>query len=197
MDDHSDRLTCLNCDDPIPGRNPARLYCGPLCRDTARTVRYVRAVKADGRIKEPDVAEAVKIRIAMVLGGGYPAEERKLTSAERQAIFERDGGRCRSCGAPATEVDHIGAPVGGDINHPDNLQALCSKCHRKKTMEGFRPIETAAERARAAELRRRIESPEPVRVCDSADWNDRWRGIAAERKRRVLNKGNRDPAAAR
>lgn len=54
----------------------------------------------------------------------------------RMAVLERDGFRCRECGAPGRlEVDHV-KPVR---THPDlaydpaNLQALCPSCHTRKT----------------------------------------------------------------
>jgi 5-methylcytosine-specific restriction endonuclease McrA len=145
-------------------------------------VRYARAVLRDERIQQRDVQEAVRIRIASVLGGGYPAGERRLPEDQRQAIFVRDGGRCRLCGAEATEIDHVGAPVDRDINHPDNLQALCSSCHRKKTLAMHRPLRTEEERERAAALKTRIAAQLPLRPCDVPDWADRWRSVAAQRR---------------
>ena len=62
----------------------------------------------------------------------------------RMAIIERDGFRCKECGARGRlEVDHI-KPVR---THPElsfapaNLQALCPPCHTKKTRVecGHRP----------------------------------------------------------
>ncbi|TCP39804.1 HNH endonuclease [Rhodovulum marinum] len=54
----------------------------------------------------------------------------------RMAILERDGFRCRACGARGRlEVDHV-KPVR---THPElaydpaNLQALCPACHTRKT----------------------------------------------------------------
>ena len=56
-------------------------------------------------------------------------------AALRQFIFKRDGRRCRACGRPAIlECDHI-QPIdrGGKKWDPDNLQALCKRCHKEKT----------------------------------------------------------------
>ncbi|MGD9916919.1 MAG: HNH endonuclease [Paenirhodobacter sp.] len=54
----------------------------------------------------------------------------------RQAILERDGWACRCCGERRRlEVDHI-QPVRlrPDLAfEPRNLQALCPRCHTKKT----------------------------------------------------------------
>ena len=54
----------------------------------------------------------------------------------RMGVLERDGFRCRKCGARGRlEVDHI-EPVRlapKKSFDPDNLQALCAGCHGEKT----------------------------------------------------------------
>lgn len=73
---------------------------------------------------------------------GYGREWEKL----RLEILARDHGLCRPCSAvgrttPASQVDHVvpkaHAVVLGwsarEIDHPDNLQAICPECHRAKT----------------------------------------------------------------
>lgn len=58
----------------------------------------------------------------------------------RLQILDRDSWRCQSCGkAGRLEVDHI-IPLehGGAAWSPDNLQALCVRCHIAKT-RGERP----------------------------------------------------------
>lgn len=58
-------------------------------------------------------------------------------------ILERDGHLCQShsCGATATEVDHI-TPVfqGGEWWSLDNLQSLCADCHKAKSRQEQRPL---------------------------------------------------------
>ncbi len=68
----------------------------------------------------------------------------------RRAILERDGWRCRECGAYGNEVDHI-RPLhkGGDPWDSDNLQTLCRSCHIAKTArENRRPMTPAESRWR-------------------------------------------------
>ncbi|MBF6792140.1 HNH endonuclease [Acinetobacter baumannii] len=65
---------------------------------------------------------------------GYGHAWRKL----RESILERDGYLCVHCRAvgrvsPATDVDHIKAKAFGGTDEPDNLQSLCSPCHKEKT----------------------------------------------------------------
>ena len=54
----------------------------------------------------------------------------------RMAVLERDGYRCRECGATGRlEVDHV-KPVRTHPKlayAPENLQALCPACHTRKT----------------------------------------------------------------
>ena len=42
---------------------------------------------------------------------------------------------CRRTGhcVRSTQVDHMVRLADGGINHPDNYQALCDKCHKAKT----------------------------------------------------------------
>jgi 5-methylcytosine-specific restriction protein A len=73
----------------------------------------------------------------------------------RQAVIRRDGGRCRSCGAPgARDVDHV---LAGDNHDLANLQLLCRRCHlAKSAREGS--TAAAAARTRHPSYRR---PPEP------------------------------------
>ena len=69
----------------------------------------------------------------------------RTSSAWRRAVLERDGHVCRQCGDRATEADHIVSRAlaperAADV---DNGQALCSDCHRTKTL-----AEAAAARRR-------------------------------------------------
>lgn len=53
----------------------------------------------------------------------------------RVRILKRDP-VCRVCGLrPSTEVDHILARFAGGKNNPENLQGLCGRCHKRKTMK--------------------------------------------------------------
>jgi 5-methylcytosine-specific restriction protein A len=53
----------------------------------------------------------------------------------RLRIRERDGYQCQSCkvGLQAGIVDHKIALVNGGTNADDNLQLMCTECHRIKT----------------------------------------------------------------
>jgi hypothetical protein len=172
---------CPNCDRPVPD---AQLFCPPICRDEAKYVRYYRARIADRTIRHADIREALRIRLAHILAGGYDARLRQVAVVVREAVIARDNGRCRTCNRSGDEVDHIRGS-GGDIS---NLQLLCSDCHREKTMRNFERISAAThpdEWAKADALEQRAKASEPSRLCDHPDWMQAWRTIAAARRRSV------------
>jgi hypothetical protein len=41
--------------------------------------------------------------------------------------------RCRECGRPAAQADHIIPRAEGGTDHPANLQSLCAHCHAVKS----------------------------------------------------------------
>lgn len=65
---------------------------------------------------------------------GYGHTWRKL----REQILKRDDYLCVQCSAhgrvsSATDVDHIINKAKGGTDAVDNLQSLCSACHKEKT----------------------------------------------------------------
>lgn len=75
---------------------------------------------------------------------GYGAEWEKA----RKLALQRDCGLCQTCRKagrvrPATEVDHIVSKAAAEqmgwdasrINAVENLQAICSPCHKEKTAQ--------------------------------------------------------------
>jgi 5-methylcytosine-specific restriction endonuclease McrA len=183
-------IACINCDGPIAAPKRPYLFCSERCRDTADYVRYHRRVLADGRIRREDVAEAVRIKKAFVLGGGYPAKDRALPGDQRAAIFARDQGPCYKCGGPGNEIDHTFEHRDRDLNDSSNLRVICSECHRRKTIEtALRPISEIEDpevrkrlEAFSEELDRRVHAKKPLLSCDcEKNWADRWRKIGEER----------------
>lgn len=68
---------------------------------------------------------------------GYGAAWRKL----RGRILMRDKHLCQPCKragklTQANEVDHIQPKAKGGTDEPENLQAICTACHKKKTSGG-------------------------------------------------------------
>lgn len=65
----------------------------------------------------------------------------------RAAVLERDRYRC-SCGAQATDVDHIRP---GNDHSLTNLQALCRRCHTAKSSREGNQARWQHRRARPPE----------------------------------------------
>ena len=175
---------CPNCDRQM---TKAALFCSDLCRAEAKYVRYFRACVRDGRFEQQDVQEALQIRLAHILGGGYPERQRQLTKEIREAVFVRAQGRCQNCGGKGNQIDHI----RGSSNDLENLQLLCVKCHNEKTLEGFEKIspETHPEEwAKQKALLSRVYAPQPTRLSDSPDWDKLWRSVQKTRREVVKNK---------
>jgi 5-methylcytosine-specific restriction endonuclease McrA len=68
---------------------------------------------------------------------GEPTKRESISPSERFKIMERDGFRCRLCGATAKhrarlEVDHKVPVAKGGSNDPSNLWTLCFTCNRGK-----------------------------------------------------------------
>ena len=78
--------------------------------------------------------------------------QRAVSKAQRKAVIDRQDGICKRsyCDAPAVDVDHVLPLWSGGSNANDNLEALCTDCHKQKT---------AAE-AKARAKAKRIEARE-------------------------------------
>ncbi len=172
---------CVNCASVIKEGTRARAYCSELCGQEADWVRYARRCHADGRDQQPDVRQALRIRLALVLGGGYPKLIRQLPEATRLAVYERDEGRCCGCGQPGTEIDHR----SGNSSDMLNLQLLCDSCHNKKTVASFVKI-TKDSHPEAWKKRQalvdRAMARVPLRLCDADEWNTIHRELLRRRR---------------
>lgn len=115
-----------------------------------------------------------------------------VTAEVRSFIFERDGNLCQICKAsPATEVDHIWPASMGGTSHPDNLQAACKPCNRRKraTIPGaMLPLHVEPPAAPPAYEDSGSDEAEPVGVAEIADRLGLKRQTVA-----ALNMGGRMP----
>lgn len=172
---------CANCMSPLPQRVDG-LFCTEFCQGTAKLVRYWRGVNADGRVHQPDIQDALRVRIAHWLAGGYPERERSLPPAVREQVKERDQGLCRGCGEPGQEIDHI----DGNSSQLSNLQLLCKPCHDSKT-ELRMVMASPEDQQKINTLERdRVIPDEPTLLCDSHLWNAEWRQLKSRRRTRLL-----------
>jgi hypothetical protein len=178
LDDH-----CANCLEPLPEEVEA-LFCSSWCGEIADAVRYQRRVTRDGRIDDPLVKEAVQIRNAFLLAGGYRALGRTMSVATRVAVKTRDGGKCLVCGKAGTEIDHI----DGSSGELDNLQLLCADCHHNKTAENLVPASPEQRTQLMALFVARALPDTPILLADDeVEWQTSWRGLKKARKDRFLS----------
>ena len=127
---------CIECGAPIVLKGRAKRYCSRVCRQKLKLVHYGRGAVAEGRYEQdPTIEDAIQMRMAQALGGGYHEVERRVPPALRAQILERDGGKCVRCGAPATQIVHI----AGDANTYENLRAVCGPCYLGMAQERLIP----------------------------------------------------------
>ncbi|MEV6417900.1 HNH endonuclease [Kribbella sp. NPDC051718] len=165
--------TCVNCEAQFgPPRCRTSPYCSVRCHDQAKYVRYARAKRREyGGNLPPDIRHALWVKRIHALGAGYDESARRISPARREAILERDGGRCVNCGKPADEIDHR----DGSSAELSNLRLLCRPCHRRKTALRVVPIHDLSVLRDAEVLRSREEATVPLRACDSDDWTETWK----------------------
>lgn len=62
-----------------------------------------------------------------------PPQRGAIPADVRQLVWNRDAGRCRTCGG-STELqfDHVIPVSRGGSSSPENLQILCAPCNRRK-----------------------------------------------------------------
>lgn len=175
---------CANCFEPLPNDLEHRpvLFCSELCQQTASDVRYWRKALRVGTFQnDPEVREAINMRLAHLLAGGYNAKARTIPASVRSEVVARDK-VCVRCGAAGEEIDHM----NGDSNDPADLQFLCGPCHRAKTAESFVPASEEQQAFLADLEQRRVLPHEPALLCDDeAFWEDIWRKLHSERLKRI------------
>lgn len=73
------------------------------------------------------------------------ADRRKLTKAERQAVYDKMGGYCAYCGMPiilkSMQADHVIPLKKGGADEVGNMLPACRSCNHYKstlTIEQFR-----------------------------------------------------------
>ncbi len=143
--------------------------------------------------------------MAMVLGGGYPEQQRRASANVRKLVFDRAGGLCEECGRALDFDGSSGDPVStatiqhvhGNSNDPSNLKAFCQRCNVSDAQSRFVAVEPESPEAEyAADLRSRWMSEKPMRLCDDEQhWKDIWRKLTVEAKEVVRTHDERAESA--
>jgi 5-methylcytosine-specific restriction endonuclease McrA len=170
-----------------------QIFCGDLCRQISKAIRYVKGCRSDGRLMSIDVQVAIDTRLAHIMAGGYAETERSLAPSQRQEVWERSEGRCEQCGKIGKEIDHI----RGSSSDLRNLQLLCRQCHQDKTQSTFIPAPTELIENVREPIFRRVDFSPPQQPTDSVDWSFRfWAVNAAPTDEDALNAWKNVVAAA-
>lgn len=173
-------VPCLGCDKDV-GALWMDLFCTPLCREEATLVRYWRRKIVDGTAAWPAIAHAINVRLKLIKGGGYNEAERGKARRHKPQLLARSGGLCEmGCGRAGEEIDHR----DGDSNSLNNLQWLCTECHRVKTETRMRLDASPHSLRTHADIHRRAYAPAPLRECDNEqEWARRERRLREARRR--------------
>lgn len=108
----------------------------------------------------------MKPDISLIPAPDRSVEARAVSTRQRKAIIDAQGGICKRsyCDAPAIDVDHIRPLWNGGSNANDNLEALCVDCHKQKTSAEAK-VRAKAKRLEARETgarRQRKPIPSPA-----------------------------------
>ena len=176
-------LPCVNCGRDFLSGSKLSPNCSLRCKAESKAVRYARKKFAQyplGQIPA-DIVEAMKIKYAFAMSGGYDDQARRLSPETRAAVVERDGGICALCGSTGQEIDHI-AGASPDLT---NLRLLCRDCHLGVTQSHFAPITEEQMKRRMTWLRMREMQPEPMQPCDDVAWEGKWHDWVREHRQPV------------
>jgi 5-methylcytosine-specific restriction endonuclease McrA len=109
----------------------------PVCLHPLSRASIKQAVKLAPKVFGDAERQAVAWQWQQTAKAEKPKKKRrrKIGSAKRQRIYERDGNRCVRCGLGLLELltlDHIVPQSRGGTNAEDNLQTMCRSCNGRK-----------------------------------------------------------------
>lgn len=100
-------MDCPNCGNPANSdRSP---YCSDACRAESAFVRQLRNGLSNGSVFDEARQIAFGEKLWHLLGGGYPRRQKLALERTLATVFKREEGKCQTCGATATTVDHLGS----------------------------------------------------------------------------------------
>lgn len=100
---------------------------------TADDVAALLAERADRAARRLERAHAVRTRHATADAPATPPGRRHVPRELRLAVWQRDGGRCTTCGSEFDlQYDHVIPVALGGATSEANLQLLCGACNQRK-----------------------------------------------------------------
>jgi hypothetical protein len=169
---------CPNCKGAVPSGRP--LFCSTRCEQTAGLVRYARRKLSNGTYDRPDIAEAIRIRAAILASGYYDEKERRASLKIRQELLARSNGHCEKCGcAFRSEGDARFTVQHRQTNEGMILEAWCYRCNMDHADSMLKPA-TGEALSFLQSLMARIHAPKPLRQCDDPD---HWPAISRQLRR--------------
>ena len=101
---------------------PTTIVCGLII------ISSINAISQDRKQDNDKLSQVSKNK------SSYTNSARNLSSAVKRKVWQRDHGRCVSCGSNEwLEYDHIIPVSKGGSNTVRNIQLLCSKCNQSKS----------------------------------------------------------------
>jgi len=70
-------IACVECGTSVRLVDRPRVYCGERCKQILKVVHYGRRTAMDGRLEDPLVEDAIRMRIAQIAGVQYPRRRRR------------------------------------------------------------------------------------------------------------------------
>lgn len=97
-----------------------------LSQADVHALLVTRAMRSEDRVKRAHTIAAQ---------GRLPAPPKRgvISDDVRMLVWNRDNGRCRTCGSTSElQFDHVIPVSRGGGSNPENLQVLCGPCNRRK-----------------------------------------------------------------
>ena len=109
-----------------------------------------------------------------------------FSTSFRLSLFLKRKGTCAACSqkidaGKAWDIDHILPLAMGGTNAPENLQILCSPCHRAKTSHSDIPRIAKTKRLKACHLGARAPSRRPIPGNRRSSWKRKMDGSVVRR----------------
>jgi len=133
---------CGYCGIDYEKTNEAQKHCCRSCAEASKGNKVLKKLICPGCNNEFVVKQNKSIFCSNSCRRSFDNEKRssntsKLWPMISELVLERDGYKCKSCGASSVDllVHHVVPLCRGGDNRRDNLITLCDSCHGKAHKE--------------------------------------------------------------